>query len=282
MIFAMERSYFQEYLARGIRAEAQITEEALSRTLPSGEPEQLYRVVNGDARIPIQGILSNRRSLFDILFGLGPALLYDEMIEALHQAEEDPAVRRIVLDVNSPGGRVDGLDDAAQAIAKVQKPTLALVRDMAASAAYWLASQAGRIEVTSPTATVGSIGVLATVIDDKEMLKNWGLKEIIITSTDAPKKYVDPATEAGQVEIRKVLDGIHSVFVQRVAAGRKVGAATVTESYGRGALVMSNMAVAIGMIDGITSHEPGSTGSSSRESSEANLQAFREKIKRLG
>ena len=284
MIYCMEKAFFQEYLARRLRAENQVSEEVLSRTLSSGEPAQLYQVINGDARIPIQGILSNSRSFFDVLFGIAPALTYDEIMEAVRQADADPGVRRIIFDINSPGGRVDGLDDAAQAIAAVKKPTIARVRDMAASGAYWLASQADRIEVTSPTATVGSIGVLATVLDDTELLKNWGLKEIIIISTDSPRKYVDPVTEAGQAEIREVLDGIHRVFLKRVVEGRKVPLPTVTESFGKGALVMANMALAIGMIDKIVSgYSPtDSSGNSAQEPNEANLKAFREKIRKIG
>ncbi len=252
MTFAMEKIFFQEWLARRIKAEASISEEALSRLMPA-EADQggLYQVIDGDARIPITGILGNRRSFFDILFGLAPARTYDEIIEAVRQADQDSAVRRIVLDVNSPGGWVDGLDDGAQTIAAVKKPTLALVRDMAASAAYWLSSQADRIEVTSPTATVGSIGVIATVIDDKERLAQMGLREIIIISTDSPRKFVDPVTEAGQAEIREVLDGLLRVFLERVATGRKTSLATVKSTFGQGALVMARWAKLSGMIDEI-------------------------------
>ncbi len=284
MIYCMEKAFFQEYLARRLRAENQVSEEVLSRTLSSGEPAQLYQVINGDARIPIHGVLGNRRSFFDILFGIAPLLTYDELISAVHQADEDPQVRRIIFDINSPGGRVDGLDDAAQAIAAVKKPTVARVRDMAASGGYWLASQADRIEVTSPVATVGSIGVLATVLDDKERLAMMGFKEIIIVSTDSPRKYVDPVTEAGQKEIREVLDGIHRVFLKRVAEGRKAPLPTVTESFGKGALIMATLALAVGMIDKIVSgYSPtDSSGNSAQEPNEANLKAFREKIRKIG
>ncbi len=280
MIYCMEKAFFQEYLSCLIRAESQITEEALSRTLPSGEPKQLYSVSNGDARIPIQGILGNSRSFFDLLFGFGPALTYDELIDAVRQADSDPAVRRIVLDVNSPGGRVDGLDDAAQAIAAAKKPTLALVRDMAASAAYWLASQADKITATSPVVRVGSIGVLATILDDRIRLAQMGLREIVIVSTDSPRKFVDPITEAGQKEIREVLDGIHRVFLKRVSAGRKTPLPTVMESFGKGALVMANMAEAVGMIDQIVYSPPMGTGNNSNE--DAQVQAFLEKMRKIG
>ncbi len=253
MIFAMEKTFFQEWLARRIKTEASISEEALSRIMPAeSEQGSLYQVIDGDARIPISGILGNRRSFFDILFGLAPARTYDEIIEAVQQADQDSAVQRIVLDVNSPGGWVDGLDDAAQAIAAAGKPTFALVRDMAASAAYWLASQADRIEVTSPAVRVGSIGILATILDDKEMLKNMGLEEIVVISTDSPRKYVDPVTEAGQAEIREVLDGLLRVFLERVATGRKTSLSTVKSTFGQGALVMARWAKISGMIDEIS------------------------------
>lgn len=258
MLYLMERESLTDYLARKIRTESKITEEALASIMGAqtdGE-KNLYEVDNnGDAHIVITGILKNTRSFWDMFFGEAASLTYDEIFQATLEADENPSVKRIIFDINSPGGWVDGLDDAAQAIAATKKPTIARVRDMAASGAYWLASQANRIEVTSPTATVGSIGVVATVIDDKKMLEDWGLKEIIITSTDAPKKYVDPATKKGQDEIRNVLDGIHAVFAKRVAEGRDVSIDTVNSDFGQGALVIAEDALKIGMIDKINELE---------------------------
>jgi len=263
VIYLLEREALADYLARKIRVESKITEKALSGMTWAQEDEKrkLYEIdQNGDAHITITGILTNARSFWDMFFGEAASLTYDEIFQAAIEADENPGVKRIIFDINSPGGRVDGLDDAAQAIAAVKKPTVARVRDMAASGAYWLASQADRIEVTSPVATVGSIGVMATVIDDTKMLEDWGLKDIIITSTDAPKKYVDPTTKKGQEEIRNVLDGIHAVFASRVAEGRGVSVEMVNSNFGQGALLIAEDALEIGMIDKIDELEKPTEG----------------------
>jgi ClpP class serine protease len=70
----------------------------------------------------------------------------------------NPGVDAIVLDVESPDGSVYGVDELAQAIfdARTAKPIVAIANSCAASAAYWVASQADEL-YAAPGAGVGSI-----------------------------------------------------------------------------------------------------------------------------
>ena len=72
------------------------------------------------------------------------------------QADQDPNVRAILLDIDSPGGSVEMVAEAAAMIAAAPKSVTAIANTMAGSAAYYLASQADEVVVT-PSGMVGSI-----------------------------------------------------------------------------------------------------------------------------
>jgi len=186
-----------------------------------------------------------------MIFGNAPSLTYDEIALAMGQADADPMVKKIVLDVNSPGGTVDGVDVAAQAVKNASKPTEARVDNLAASGAYWICSQADNITATSPAAAFGSIGVIAELMDDTRAWKEIGVDIVLIGSTDAPAKKAayQPTTEEGQAVWQKELDDLHAVFAGRVAEGRSVSVEKVNSDFGQGGLVIAADAKKVGMID---------------------------------
>ena len=96
---------------------------------------------------------------------------------ALRQVIDDPGVGSIVLDIDSPGGDVDGIDELASEIyqARKQKPITAVSNCLCASAAYYLASQASEI-IASPSSLTGSIGVYILHEDDSATLRRCGIK----------------------------------------------------------------------------------------------------------
>lgn len=202
------------------------------------------------AHIQIQGILTPKADPCAALFG-GSETEYGFIRAAVDQAEIDPRVDRIALEIDSPGGYVAGCDETGMAIADARKKTVAVVHNMAASAAYWLATQADEIIAASPSAMVGSIGVAMEIVDRSEANKSRGIQVRTFTSTEAPDKRVDPSTESGAAKITSKLDDLHDVFVSRVAAGRGVSAEKVNADFGRGDIVIAGKASMLGMIDGI-------------------------------
>jgi len=216
-----------------------------------GETKALYAVdADGVAHIPIVGELTPSAQTDACGAYTAEALTeYGYISAASLAADADPKVSAIAYDVNSPGGYVDGVDAVAQIIAAVSKPTIAYVDGMAASAAYWLASQADRIVALSPASTVGSIGVAAEEYDDSAALESEGIAHRVYTSTDAPDKRPNTATPEGRAKIIAHLDDVHSVFVRRVSDGRNVSAKKVNEDFGRGGVVIAEKALAAGMID---------------------------------
>lgn len=176
---------------------------------------------------------------------------YEDIRAAIADFENDPTIGKIVFDINSPGGYVNGCAETAQMIADCSKPTEARVSYMAASGAYWLASQCDKIIATTKVASFGSIGVITDYWDETVHDEKNGYKHIVITSTDAPNKYIDPATEKGYKEILSELDHIHYVFAEAVAEGRGVDIDTVNEKFGKGGILFADDALAAGMIDEI-------------------------------
>jgi ClpP class serine protease len=217
------------------------------RAPKAGEAVQ-YEVRDGVAHIPVAGQLTPSADPCGAFTGQAETE-YGYIQAALIAAEDDPNVVEIALDVNSPGGYISGLDETAQVLGMVGKPTTAYVSGMAASAAYWLASQADRIVALSPASEIGSIGVAMEEYDDDAALADAGITHRVYTSTDAPDKRPDTKTEEGRGKIIAELDALHSVFVRRVADGRGVTAEKVNKDFGRGGVLIAEQAMAAGMID---------------------------------
>jgi hypothetical protein len=98
----------------------------------------------------------------DVMTEMSGGTSVDGFLEQLNAALDDDQVGHIVLDIDSPGGAVDRIPEAAAQIraGRAKKPITAIANTTAASAAYWLAAQASELVVT-PSGQVGSIGVYA-------------------------------------------------------------------------------------------------------------------------
>lgn len=204
-------------------------------------------VAGDNAQINVVGVLTPDFDLFAYLFG-GGNTTYAQIQSAFAAAATDPNVRRVTLFVNSPGGTVDGLFETLAVIEAFPKP-IAVRASEAASAAYAIAATAGPITATTPAASFGSVGVVASFFVDEGLVD--------ITSTQAPNKRPDVSTPEGQAVVREYLDALHGIFVDAIARGRtkfsgsRVNVSTVNSDFGRGSMFIAADAQARGMIDKI-------------------------------
>jgi protease-4 len=134
-------------------------------------------------------------------------------------------VSSIVLEINSPGGEVDGTELLGAIVKQSQKPVVAYVAGMAASAAYWVASQAKEIVMESETSSeVGSIGVLSMHIDASAAYEKDGYKVKIVRSEGSEDKAlynsVEPLTPELEATLKAELNVIRKQFIKTVKAGR--------------------------------------------------------------
>lgn len=202
-----------------IRVEREQDAAAAVGSVPA-QPDRLYRVQDGIAIIPITGALTSRPGYFDI----GYATSYGMLVTQFTLAAEDPSVRAIVAAVSSPGGTVDGILEAAAAIraAREQKQVMAVVNGIAASAAYWLASQADEIVLNNDLALVGSIGVYTMHIDMSKLLSRFGLDVTLIASGrhKVEGNPFEPLPAGVRERIQTEIDDLRLMFAREVALGR--------------------------------------------------------------
>ena len=203
----------------------------------------ILNIVGSTAEITIEGILTNTPNMMALFFG-GGNTTYVDIINAIAAAEQNDEVEDIVLSVNSPGGNVAGLFNAIDAIAKAEKPTKAVVTNMATSAAYALVAQADSIVAVNESVQVGSVGIVVTHRIDENA--------VTITSSKAPKKHPDVTTEKGKAVVQEQLNAFHDIFVNVIARGRNTTIDTVNADFGQGAVLLAEKAKKQGMIDSIS------------------------------
>jgi len=187
----------------------------------------------------------------------GPIFRYANLFTAISGATSmEMAAQDLELNINSPGGEVDGTAAFADMVraGSERKPVFAYVDGMAASAAYWIASAAPKI-IAQEGSWVGSIGVVATTMDNRGAQERQGVKRYSIVSSQSPKKNPDVATDAGRAQIQELVDEIAAMFIGRVAAYRGVSAETVQSDFGQGGLLPTRLAKERGMIDSVQGYE---------------------------
>jgi ClpP class serine protease len=174
----------------------------------------------------------------------------DSLATDFGQAVNNPAVKGIVLEIDSPGGMVAGVSEfAAQIRAATKiKPVVAYVSDTGASAAYWIASAASEL-VIRDTAAVGSIGTVM------QTMRGGNDGSIKFVSSQSPFKQANPDSEAGQRLYQAHVDALAQVFIESVAAYRGVTPEKVQSDFGQGAMRVGAAAVAAGMADRLGSLE---------------------------
>jgi capsid assembly protease len=216
------------------------------------EHEQVEADDSSVAVVPLYGMITPYTSLMGLLFGGGVGL--DVFRARLQRAVEDRSVKEIVIDVDSPGGLVDMVPETAKVIreAREVKRITAVANTVAASAAYWLASQADELVLT-PSGEIGSIGVYMLHVDESEALEQVGLD---VTLTYAGKyktegnSYQPLSAEARKHRQAKV-DYVYELFAQDVAAGRSDTVQNVKNGYGQGRTLQADEAVSSGLADRI-------------------------------
>ncbi len=211
-----------------------------AKTQPTATSKKPLTIINGDCHIQAVGYVFPRAN-FLTAFGLGFDL---ESLKAdLNQAANQPNVKQIIINFDSPGGNVSGVSELAQFIHTLNKPMLARVTGLCCSAAYWLASACRRIE-TSDTGILGSIGVVSI-----QRRPDNGVIEIV--STFAADKRPDPTTDHGQTVIRKTLDDLEAVFQQSITTFRPLLTLDKIKSL-KGSVLVGQKAIDYGLADQLT------------------------------
>ena len=199
----------------------------------------------------LDGVIMKRAGLMAQTSG---ATSLDSWMQTFRSAMADPEVSTIIMPIDSPGGSVEGLPEAAAEIraARDQKRIVAIADGMAASAAYWLGSQASEF-VVAPSGSAGSIGVYTAHQDLSAAYEEAGIKTTLISAGKYKTEGNEFAalTSDAQAYAQSVVDDYYGMFVADVAKGRGVAVADVRSGYGEGRNLLAKPAKAAGLIDRI-------------------------------
>lgn len=204
----------------------------------------------GVAVLGLMGVVAQRMDMMEQVSGGTSTEAFGKAFDA---AVADKDIRAIVIQIESPGGSVFGVEELAAKIraARGTKPIIAIADSYAASAAYWIGSAAEKFYV-APGGQVGSIGVINVHTDYSAAKKKIGIKETPITAGRYKAEgQFGPLTDEARAAMQKKVDSYYSAFVSAVALGRGVSAQQVMDKFGQGRLVIASEAVELGMVDGI-------------------------------
>lgn len=176
----------------------------------------------------------------------------------IRAAARDSSVRAIVLHIDSPGGTVAGTEDLADDVfqANKQKPVVAFIEDLGASAAYWVASQAGEIHANN-SALVGSIGTFAVIFDSSKMAEDIGVKVHVVKAGDFKGAGVGgtPVTDEQLEEIQQRVNDFNELFLAGVTRGRADLSLTRVRQIADGRVHIAKRAKELALIDQVGTFE---------------------------
>lgn len=208
------------------------------------DPEVQLAVIYGSGAVVSGNARSSRSG--------GPVFSADQFRRALRDASNNPRIKGIVIRLDSGGGSAMAAEVIWHAVKEVTDtgmPVVASVSDVAASAAYYVASAADAI-VISPGALTGSIGVfsLRPVFD--------GLLEKLGIGVESLQRgrYADfnsnfgPLSQESRERMQMLTRDVYDLFVERVAAGRDLAPDQVN-TLGQGRVWSAEQALEVGLVD---------------------------------
>ena len=178
----------------------------------------------------------------------------DFVVEELKKAKEDPQIKGVILNVNSPGGSVyasERIANEIKALKEAQKPVYTVMREMAASGGYYISAPTDRIYASNETWT-GSIGVIIQSYSLQGLFEKYGIQEQNITTgkmKDAGSQGRDMSKEEKEY-FQGLVDSAFDRFVKIVSEGRGISEREVRK-LADGRVYDGSQALANGLVDKI-------------------------------
>jgi protease-4 len=175
----------------------------------------------------------------------------DRVMEHLYDINHNDAIEAVVVEIDSGGGEPVAGEVIGNALKRTEKPTIALIRGIGASAAYMIAAGTDRV-FASRFSEIGSIGVTMSYLDYTEQNK----KEGIIYQQLSSGRYKDAGhpdkvlTEEERELFMRDIIKMHRIFIEMVAENRGLANETV-EKLADGSTMLGEDALQAGLIDEI-------------------------------
>jgi len=212
-----------------------------------GERPQAYVTENGTGVVPVDGVISKGVSPLDKMMG---ACDLNEVSATLAAMEADPSVKKVCLVINSPGGTVTGVEELANQVRGMSKPTMAYTDSEMCSAAMWIGAAADRV-VCSSSASVGSIGVYMAIPDFSKAYADAGVSMVVIKSSGSPLKGAGiegtSLTPEQIANLQQQVDEIHADFMASIKMTRTM----VQDATMNGGVYSGKKAAQLGLVTGL-------------------------------
>ena len=179
----------------------------------------------------------------------------DDIRELIRKADRNDGIKAIVFRINSPGGSAVASEEIANEIKKANKTTVAWIREIGTSGAYWIASSADHV-IANRMSITGSIGVIASYLGFAGFLQDYNVTYERLVSGNL-KDIGSPFKEMTQEErilFQKSLDSIHEYFVEEVAKNRNLKKKDV-EKIATGQFFIGAEAKELGLVDELGGRE---------------------------
>ena len=210
-------------------------------------------IMDGDIAImQVEGTITPKADLFSFLFG-GSTI--DVMTRDFKALVADDSVKAIVLDIDSPGGVVNGGFEFAELIfeARSAKPIVAISGTIMASMAMLIALAAEDVVITSESVVSGSLGILLNHVDISGLQKEMGVKTTSITAGKfkAISSPFEPLSKEGREDLQRQVDHVNEAMVNMVARFKGVSVETVNSEMGDGKTFLGSEGIKAGLVDRI-------------------------------
>lgn len=178
----------------------------------------------------------------------------DTIVDMLKEAQKDPQIAGVIMQINSPGGSVYASERIYKEIKKLQeinKPVYAVMEELAASGGYYISAPCDKIYASNETWT-GSIGVIMQSYSLEGLFDEYGIKEQNIT-TGKMKDAGSPGSDMDDEEkeyFQGLVDSAFGRFVKVVSEGRDMSEKEVRK-LADGRVYDGSQALENGLVDNI-------------------------------
>ncbi|QQG38565.1 MAG: signal peptide peptidase SppA [Candidatus Woesearchaeota archaeon] len=200
---------------------------------------------NGLALIRLDGpiSLSSQESFFE------RASPTRSIMQQLDEADKNQNVKAILLEINSPGGTVIASKELANKVKSLEKPVIALIEEVGASGAYWVASSADKIVADSLSIT-GSIGVTGSYLEFSNLFEKYGVTYQEVKGgkyKEIGSPFKDLTPEEQRV-LQNKINLIHERFLEEVANNRNLETEQIAK-ISTGEFFLGEEAINLGLVD---------------------------------
>jgi signal peptide peptidase SppA len=239
---------------RGERGDIAALEASYGKTFDN--KQENYQVINGVAALPVHGVMAKRMNMFQAISG---GVSHEIVAADFRDAMANSKVKAIVLDVDSPGGTVDGTAELADIIyqARGEKPIIAVANGLMASAGYWVGSAADEVVLASPTTNIGGIGVVTQHVEYSKQDQANGITRTDIYAGEFKRLVSDAkalSTE-GKDYIQAQVDYLYAVFLSTVAKHHGIDAEQVHTQMADGRIFIGEQGIEAGLATRIATLE---------------------------